>query len=781
MKLKKSLKLLILEFVMIFANVYIYKFLSLSGHYTISRVVSLFLPFLLNYVICLKYIFKQKNSIKYFAFFSSLTILGLGLEKVLSLVCNHYMITVGKVLSNSFIILYNFIFKIVLFDNSEVAWNEKIKNSFLEINELWKNFISLKIVRTVFKILPQNLLLFIFFVGSIYYGILFINDNDAITVYKPTITDSIVGPILPNNDYETTFENIKIVEPVNRIGILFATYLRDNTSKLHIELLNGDKLVYQETISSSKLRNITYYYLDVPSIEPDEISNYKLIVSSPDSTESNCVTIVMNSNDNSPAISFAKTSDLLSIKHIIILCYIILFLVLNYFINKNSKISPSKFYLIMTLYMVSALIIYPPLETPDEPVHLARSINFSQNGLYSSKKSSMNIPENFECLNYSEIERRDMVRDFTDIKECLNSSDNHKVSMLFGVSGKFSRNVLGYIGASTFIKIVDIFTNSPLIIFFAGRLGNFLLAFFLIYKAIKICPLNKKVLITVVTIPMFIQQMLSYSYDSILNAACILIFAYSLAINKGTVKIDWKFKIKILILLGIIASVKVIYLPLAILLLFATKNQFKNNKSRFLYYITLVFGTYLLYILIVNNFFLIKSSGISTGNVVPKNSQLEFLKSNPLQVFPIVFNTIKINGFWYLQSLFGYFTWFKFKFNDFTIISYIIFLIALVLSEDNDYFNLDDKKKIIIKKVVIATSIMIIVAGIFGAMYLGWSSYKLNYIDGVQGRYFLPLLPLLTLLFIPKNSKIKISDNSVYMFINIVMIQYIVYILTFFY
>ena len=97
--------------------------------------------------------------------------------------------------------------------------------------------------------------------------------------------------------------------------------------------------------------------------------------------------------------------------------------------------------------------------------------------------------------------------------------------------------------------------------------------------------------------------------------------------------------------------------------------------------------------------------------------------------------------------------------------------------------QIDDKinKKYIIKKLVLLLIIAISITGIFGAMYIYWSDYKLNYVDGVQGRYFLPLLPFISLLIIPIKNKICIKNEILYSFINVAIIITIMVFIIYFY
>ena len=73
------------------------------------------------------------------------------------------------------------------------------------------------------------------------------------------------------------------------------------------------------------------------------------------------------------------------------------------------------------------------------------------------------------------------------------------------------------------------------------------------------------------------------------------------------------------------------------------------------------------------------------------------------------------------------------------------------------------------------------IIGVFGAIYVGWSSSTLNYIDGVQGRYFLPLLLPFMILILPKKKIINISDKYFYNIFNALMLYYLTFILVCYY
>ena len=273
---------------------------------------------------------------------------------------------------------------------------------------------------------------------------------------------------------------------------------------------------------------------------------------------------------------------------------------------------------------------------------------------------------------------------------------------------------------------------------------------------------------------MFIQQMISLSYDSILNSLSLLFCSYIMKklYDNGKIKVI-DILIPIVYLL-ISFTVKVVYFPMIILLLLIPKKKFGGIKNKILYLIAIILIVLLLSYLIQDVLFV--GENFLNNDV---NKQLDYLLNNPLKVFPIAFNTIKYHGTFYLRSLIGLFAWFNFGFSDFTIFTTILYFVLLICSEKSLVTNY--KSKINIKKILLGISILVSVAAICGSMYLYWTEYKGGYVGGVQGRYFIPLLIPIAMLFMPKKEYFSISRNNFYMFSNILLLQYIMYAIIYFY
>lgn len=781
MKYKNNLAFLFTEFLTLICNIAIYKVLiTLNINSYFSSIISLVISSVLNYLFCQKYVFHQSKKscqqLKKFIIYVPLAYL---LKKVLFKLLNNSLqisLIFSKLIALITITIINYFIKRSIFEQQyKFSLNQKL--SILE--NKWNKLINLKYLNLFFQILPQNFFLFLFFLGSLYYTLTFIRDNDDILLYKQTISNDTIGAIL--EPVEITFDDIEFTETettINKICLVFGTYGRTNNSNLTFELYNqNQEKQFTKEINTNTLTDGQGFCLHIPQLSVENLSTSYLKIIPTNTDDSNNVTLFIDKENQAYTMYLKQTHNLLSIKYLIILVYLIIFFIINYYINKHKdKISENKYLLIMTIYIISILFITPPLQNPDEPSHLYSAYNLSQNGINADETTEIIVPNNIECLNYSNLKKTDRVVDYQEINNCLKNSENEQINAMFGVSNTVENSVLGHTIPAIFIKIIDTFTNSPLVIFYFSRLGNFLVSFIILYFAIKLAPVGKKLLLFIGLIPIFIQQETSLSYDAIINSISLLYLAYIIKHLHNKDKIKLPDIIIPVISITIMYTIKIIYVPLAFLLLLIPKEKFQTNKQRLFYYISIIalvtLGNYL-----ITEILFQPTKALANESV---SQQMSYLLNNPLAIFTIAINTFKRKGWFYLQSLFGLFSWFSFSLSDFTIIACLIYLILLIATEKN-LLSPPNNSKINLKKIILALAILVSLAGIFGSMYLCWSEYMLDYVEGVQGRYLIPLIGPIALLFMPKKEKISLTKDNLYFFLNILLIQHLIYYITFFY
>ena len=615
-----------------------------------------------------------------------------------------------------------------------------------------------------FNFLPKNIILCLMLLYCV-FNAFFMVYNNSTTLYETKNPVLNVGEI-----YDKSFkQEIKVnnLNYIDKIGIMYGTYKRKNNSTYKFTLYKDNNILYSEKFNAKDIKDVKYKYYNIGKIKIDQNSNYYFQIDPIKVDKFNAITILKSKSELAYSISIKS----IFYNQVLIFAIVlfVLTLIIIYMINKNIFNINNNFIRVIFCIMLCAFFIYPTFETPDEPFHFFSSYRISQYNISKSAYKNMRVnkitvPKNYKCLYYSNVETDMGVTNKNKLKSCFLSEKNIKQKVIKGNAARF----FVYFPSALGIKIADMISNSPIFIYNIGRLFNFLISFLIILYAIKIIPKYKKLLFLIIGIPMFIQQIISYSYDSILNSLCILIFALLIKFIHDK-QINKKEAIIYIASSIIIYSIKSPYIILSLPFLFLGKKYYNNSQknriiSLFCYILSLlVVGLYIKYL-----------NGLSIPeitNEVEKNSITNLF--NIKYSLKVIYYTLKQQGLTYLKQLIGNFGWLKYELNSLIIILYYIMIIVVSLSEEN--------KMKIKERLYYLLGIAILISGIFVSMFLMCTGVGEYVIQGVQGRYFIPIVPFILLLIIPKTPITKIKNETVYTFIIISTFIYFITILTSFY
>jgi uncharacterized membrane protein len=168
------------------------------------------------------------------------------------------------------------------------------------------------------------------------------------------------------------------------------------------------------------------------------------------------------------------------------------------------------------------------------------------------------------------------------------------------------------------------------------------------------------------------------------------------------------------------------------------------------------------------------------------DDQVNYLLANPLSTFKIAYNTLFLNGANmhgdYIMNMLGG----RLGFNNATLPAFTTILSGLLLLMTAAYSRTEflRVRKELIAMVVFCT---LIAASVFGSLYLSFSPVGSNEILGVQGRYFLPLLPFIlaaSSIYIPvkllinKKNYIKLVAGTI--ILNLTIAAYYYFVISYF-
>ena len=201
------------------------------------------------------------------------------------------------------------------------------------------------------------------------------------------------------------------------------------------------------------------------------------------------------------------------------------------------------------------------------------------------------------------------------------------------------------------------------------------------------------------------------------------------------------------------ALCKIVYLPLVGLILLLPKEKYKTKKEQVVTNITIIGIS-----LIANLTWLgIASSYLVAYKDGAPSVKLANLFSNPIEFIERLFASINIYLREYIGQLFGKGVGADLHIQLYSVIPIVMFILFLFEAVSDNRIK---EKLTIYQKIIILLIILAISGLIFTSLYIQWSPINFPYILGVQGRYFLPILPLVALM-IGNNSKIRSQYDEI--------------------
>jgi uncharacterized membrane protein len=291
---------------------------------------------------------------------------------------------------------------------------------------------------------------------------------------------------------------------------------------------------------------------------------------------------------------------------------------------------------------------------------------------------------------------------------------------------------------------------------YLARLCDLVFYILVVWFAIKILNFSKIkwIIFSIALLPMALFQASMITADDVTNAICLLLFAL---VAKGILS-STKFSTIEKVIIGLtvigIPLLKPAYFPLIFLLLLIPNVKFSDNKKAawiikgtILFIGMLLFGLWSYDVRNIANTFRLVLPG--TGwSAINQGQQIHSLVRHSLSYFVTIFRTLLI----YDNALFSeFFGLLGFNYVSIPAISIIASFLSIVLA-----LLISDSLKLKLAKLKITTIFIIIAASVFivfTTFYITITAVGAGVIEGLQGRYFIPLAAPTVLglsLLIPK-------------------------------
>ena len=407
---------------------------------------------------------------------------------------------------------------------------------------------------------------------------------------------------------------------------------------------------------------------------------------------------------------------------------------------KKYKLELHLLYFIALLGLGSILTVAEPVfSAPDEMVHFFRAYDVS-NFLLGETSDTVVSTHRISEWNLSYYETEISKENIQKYGDAFSAKEDHSLLTWYENRRTTSPRILYAIGGIG-ITLGRLFhwNLAPMAAF--GQLLN--LIFFGVVTAYGIykIPYAKRTMAVIGLLPMVVQQATSFSYDMEINGAAFLLACLSLSfLEERPKKKDVVFYILALWILYCAKAHIYAILVLVTIVLFAKRTWLEKSKLKVLIPIggILILGGAYACMEFADNL-----------QTVPVIARLQeegyspyYYLIHPGYTIPLFFRTLLHRGTNYIfQMMGGSFGWFQiYVWTPIVVLLFLLVLVSAIRREKEPCFTL--KKRILILIPCVAIGLLI-----FAAMLIYETGQKASVIEGVQGRYFLPvLLPVLVSL-----------------------------------
>ncbi len=564
---------------------------------------------------------------------------------------------------------------------------------------------------------------------------------------------------------------------INSFSIKFATYNKVNHGNINVSLfdITSNQEIYSKQFNMSDFKDNEYHKFvldnDVLGVQGHKLKitinvlnvsdgdEFSLWESSKDSYKDG--TLYFNKEVRQSDLNFKAFGEeniFVGTFYKIIIAILLLFIAVMYYLLFFKKLKIENLFLIFTIaFGLVYMFIFPPSSVPDEVLHIFTSYRHSNKLMgygfgISEELWKIRIDDKLNLKYFSPNTSIDNYRYIFNnlFKFCHDGNLEY-------IETSYCGNYFQYIFSSLGITLARIFNFGLVPLLYMGRVFNFAFYTTLTYFSIKKIPFGKMILFSVSAFPMTTILSMSFSYDCVIIALSFFVIAQCLYLAYSKERITLINIISLCIVGGLLVASKAgLYIFICLLFLIIPAKRFRGN-SRYIFTLLSFLGTCVVVFLLLN---VVK---ISSVDIQPKDIETYSLASlfNGKKNFINMFIESNANlGDKYFVTMFGgHLGWLNINIPFIIILPFCIvaFLSSFKYEKENLFLGVKEK-----------TIMLFICTAIFGAFFVvayTWTSVKLNFIEGVQGRYFLPMLPIGLLLFRNNSLVYKRNINNILIYV----------------
>ncbi len=426
------------------------------------------------------------------------------------------------------------------------------------------------------------------------------------------------------------------------------------------------------------------------------------------------------------------------------------------------RLRPASVFLWLALTLgIVVLLLNPPFQAPDESDHFYRAFQISEGGFIGRKSSGVaggslpvyavlvanpeGLPFHYEAKMTRAIWEKKWTPRTLDWRSADRTFCGFPHTVIYPPTSYLPPAIAIFLGRHAHL--------GPLALMYLARLAGFAASVTLGWFALQYLPVFRWAALVVLLCPMSLYLFGSVASDGVvITGAFLLVALIARAAANGGEPVTVRELIAILALAGLLAVAKVVYWPLALLALLLVWPRLRGPKRKTFF----VIAWLAVCVLPVWGWGRVMASLYVPGRTdipIDPAAQWRFVTDGPIAFLALVGRSIWEGGGGFYDWFVGVLGW-----GDTPLPAwfYSFFgggVLACLVLESADANAIRWRQRWLLLTAAIVATVLI-----FGAQYATWNSPgSREPIDGIEGRYFLPLAPLVILSF-PRLGRFRVPD-----------------------
>lgn len=437
---------------------------------------------------------------------------------------------------------------------------------------------------------------------------------------------------------------------------------------------------------------------------------------------------------------------------------------------------------LMFLFGIVMSVMVPPWQIPDEETHIA----IMGEGIGRSELKDLLFQDmELDCYRIkSQVDEKVNVEQWKATmtsrpgyswKECMPRGVHLSVVKHLPALMGLLLGILLRLPTFWVLELAELFS----LIFYVG----------ICWRAIKLMPVKKEILMLIMVFPMSMQQASSVSYDAVLLPLSFLFVAYIMNLRYQKEQLRWKEVFLTLLLLFFITYIKLPYLFLGLLIFILPKEKIRLKVGKYE-----IDGEIIRRFRIPAGIVMVLFVGVALY-AVRSNFWIQLVYGMALEwnrTIHLFLATAQTLREFLMVSSVGQFGWLESQLPVwFVRATYLLLLVLAVWGKEIQTYMLKGRAKVFLWGIFALLSCMIalsmvnhmIMVTLYGTesvardYNLREALYEISYIGGIQGRYFIPflVLPFLGLPQRGREIKWKLWIPSAYLLLAMVLSMRVLY------